>query len=82
MAPGWQRGSAGHRVFGLDSAEVLHVPADTAAGVLPEPIHQRGEVNCVSRRLPVVIAIWIDRRLLSIDSAVGVDAEGEKVEGR
>jgi hypothetical protein len=31
--------------LGLDGAKLLHLPTDAATGVLPEPIHQRREVN-------------------------------------
>jgi hypothetical protein len=65
-------------LVGFDGAEVLHVPADAAAGVLPEPIHRRGEVARVSGGAPVVIGLWVDRRSLSVDSAVAVEGEGEE----
>ena len=51
----------GTSFLGFDGAEVLHVPADTAAGVLPKPIHQRRKVDGIPRGAPIVIAIRVDR---------------------
>jgi hypothetical protein len=43
--------------LGFDGAEVLHLPADTAAGVLPESVHQSGEVDGVAGGPPVVVLV-------------------------
>ena len=66
----------------FDGAEVLHLPPHTAPGVLPEPIHQRREVDRVAGRPPVVIPLRVDRRSLVVDAAVGVEGEGEEGRGR
>ena len=71
----------GAAFLGFDGAEVLHVPADAAAGVLPEPVHQRGEVDRVSGGPPVVIALRVHRRALAVHPAVGVQGQGEKGRG-
>jgi hypothetical protein len=79
MAPrvvAWKCGAP--RFLGFDGAELLHVPADAAAGVLPEPIHRRGEVDRVSGGAPVVTGLRVDRRCLSVDSAVAAEGEGEE----
>ena len=71
----------GAAFLGFDGAEVLHLPPDTTPGVLPEPIHQRREVDCVSGGPPVVIPLRVDRGPMGIDSAVGVQGEGEEGRG-
>ncbi|MDQ4102770.1 MAG: hypothetical protein M3186_03285 [Actinomycetota bacterium] len=49
----------GAAALGFDGAEVLHVPTDAAAAVLPEPVEQRGEVDRVARRPPVVVRVGV-----------------------
>jgi len=66
----------------FDRAEVLHIPADAAAGILPEPIQQRREVDSVTRRPPVVVVGGIERGPVTIDPAVGIEGRVRKVEGR
>jgi hypothetical protein len=68
----------GAAFLGLDRAEVLHVPADAAAGVLPEPIHQRREVDGVARSPPVVIPLGIGRCPFVVYAPVGVIPEAAK----
>ena len=68
----------GAAFLGFDGAEVLHIPPDTAAGVLPEPIQQRREVDRVAGGPPVVIPVRVDRRPVGVDPAVGVEGEGEE----
>jgi hypothetical protein len=68
----------GAAFLGFDGAEVLHVPADTAPGVLPEPIQQRREVDRIAGGPPVVIAIWVYRRPATINPPVGIQGEGEE----
>ncbi len=62
----------GAAFLGFNSAEVLHLPPDTTAGVLPEPIHQRREVNRIPSSPPVVIPIRVHR------SPVGVNPAGHQ----
>ena len=50
----------GATFLGFDGAEVLHLPADATAGVLPAPIHQGGEVDRVSGG-PSVVVVARDR---------------------
>jgi hypothetical protein len=57
--------------LGFDGAEVLHVPPATAAGVLPEAIHQRREVNGVSGGPPVVVVVGVNRRPVGVYAPVG-----------
>jgi hypothetical protein len=64
--------------LGFDGAEVLHIPADTAAGVLPEPVHQGREVDRIPSRPPIVIVRRVDRRAVGIDAAVGIQGEGQE----
>jgi hypothetical protein len=64
--------------LGFDGAEVLHVPAHTTAGVLPEPIQQRGEVNGIPGGPPVVIPIRINGGALGVHPPVGVQGQGEE----
>ena len=71
----------GAAFLGFDGAEVLHLPPDTAPGVLPEPVHQRREVDRVPGGPPVVIPLRVDRRAVGIDPAVGVEGEGEEGRG-
>ncbi len=71
----------GAAFLGFDGAEVLHLPPDTAPGVLPEPIHQRRKMNRIPRSPPIVIPIRIDRRPLGIDPAVGIEGETSHVLG-
>jgi hypothetical protein len=67
--------------LGFDGAEVLDVPADAAAGVLPEPVQERGEVDRVASGSPVVVAIRVHRGSVAIYAAVGVQGEGEEGRG-
>src|SRR3954454_3457995 len=46
----------------FDGGEVLHIPADAAAQVLPPAILEPREVHRPPRRPPVVIRRWIHRR--------------------
>jgi hypothetical protein len=71
----------GTSLLGLDGAEVLHLPPDTAAGVLPEPIQQRREMDRVPRGPPIVIPVRVHRRAPVIDPAVGVQGEGQERRG-
>jgi hypothetical protein len=64
--------------LGFDGAEVLHVPPDTAAGVLPEPIHQRGEVDGVGSSAPVVIPVRVYRRPVTVDAAIGIQGQSQE----
>jgi hypothetical protein len=68
----------GTSFLGFDGAEVLHVPADTAAGVLPKPIHQRRKVDGIPRGAPIVIAIRVDRGPVGVHLAVRVQRQGHK----
>jgi hypothetical protein len=68
----------GAAFLGFDGAEVLHVPADAAAGVLPKPIQQRGEVDRVSGGPPVVIPLRVHRGPLGVDAAVRIQGQGQK----
>ena len=45
---------------------------------MPEPIHQRREVDGIAGGPPVVIVVRIDRRPHSIDGPVGIQGEGEE----
>jgi hypothetical protein len=65
----------------FNSAEVLHLPPDTTPGVLPEPVHQRREVDGVAGGPPVVIPLRIASGPVGVDSAVGVQGEGEEGRG-
>jgi hypothetical protein len=71
----------GTSLLWLDGPEILHVPADTAPGVLPEPIHQRGEVDGITCGPPVVVAVRIHRRAVGINPTVAVEGEGEECRG-
>src|SRR4051812_426514 len=62
----------------LDGAEVLHLPPDTASGVLPEPIDQRREVDRVSGGPPVVIPVRVHRCAVTVDPAVAIEGEGQE----
>ena len=68
----------GTAFLGLDGAEVLHVPPDTAAGVLPEPVQQRREMDRVSRGPPVVIPLWVYRGPVAVHPPVGIQGEGQE----
>src|SRR5947209_12299125 len=59
----------------FDGAEVLHVPSDAAAGVLPESIDQGGEVDRVSRGPSVVIVLGVYRRPVIVYAPVGIERE-------
>ena len=65
----------------FDGAEVLHIPADTAAGVLPKSIHQGREVNGIAGGPPIVIAIRVHRGPVAIDAAIGIQGESEERRG-
>ncbi len=43
----------------FDGSEVLHVPPNTAASVLPEPVDDLREVDRVPSRPPVVVAVRV-----------------------
>jgi len=73
---GMEMGSAAF--LGFDGAEVLHIPADAAAGVLPESIDQRWEMDRVPRCALVVIPVGINRRSLVVYASVGIEGEGEE----
>jgi hypothetical protein len=45
--------------LGLDDREVLDLVAGAAAQVLPEPVHQLGEVQGVERGPAVVVPLWL-----------------------
>ena len=62
----------------FDRAEVLRVITEDAAQVLNEPVHQRGEVQRVPGRPPVVVGARIDGRAVAADLAVAVAGEGEE----
>jgi hypothetical protein len=64
--------------LGLDRGEVLHVIAGAATQVLPEPIHQLGEMQRIKRRPPVVVAVRVHGHALRVDSPVGRQREGEE----
>jgi hypothetical protein len=66
----------------FDGAEVLDVPPDTAAGVLPESIDQGGEVDGVPRGSPVVIVLGVYRRPVMVDAPVESSVSVRNVEGR
>ena len=68
----------GAAFLGFDGAEVLHVPPDAAPGVLPEPIQQRGEVDCVAGGPPIVVVIGVGCGPLGVDAAVGVQGQGQE----
>src|ERR671916_141890 len=71
----------GTSLLGFDGAEVLHIPPDAAAGVLPEAVQQRREMDRVPRGPPVVIPVGVYRRALVIDPAVGIQGQGQKRRG-
>lgn len=71
----------GAALLRLDRAEVLHLPADAAAGVLPEPIDQGREVDRVPSRRPVVVAVRVHRRPVRIHPPVGTEGECQKRRG-
>src|SRR5436305_14080261 len=66
----------GASFLGFDGAEVLHVPPDTAAGVLPKPVHQGREVNGIASGPPIVIAIRGDRGPGAIGAPIGIQRGG------
>jgi hypothetical protein len=68
----------GAALLGFDGAEVLHLPPDAAPSVLPEPVHQRREVDGVAGGPPVVIGVGVYRRPVTINLPVGVQGEGEE----
>ena len=68
----------GAAFLGFDGAEVLHVPADAAPGVLPESIQQRGEVDRVAGGPPIVVVIGVGCGPLGVDAAVGIQGQGQK----
>ena len=62
----------------FDRAEVLHLPAHTPAGVLPEPIHDLREVDGVAGGAPVVVAVRVDRGPVGVHPPVAVEGQGEE----
>jgi hypothetical protein len=71
----------GTAFLGLDGAEVLHVPPDAAAGVLPEPVQQRREMDRVSRGPPIVIPVRIHRGPVAVHPPVGIQGKGQERRG-
>ncbi len=62
----------------LQTGEVLNVPADCPAHVLPEPINQLGKMDRVAGRPPVVIAVRVQRRALRRDPTVAVAGQRQE----
>jgi hypothetical protein len=68
----------GQAPLGLDGGEVLHVVARTPAQVLPEPVHQLGEVQSVERRAPIVVALGVEWHALGVDPPVRRQGQREE----
>jgi hypothetical protein len=68
----------GAALLGFDGAEVLHIPPNTAPGVLPEPIQQRREMNRIPSGPPIVIPIRVHRHPVTINPAIAVQGESEE----
>lgn len=62
----------------FDGAEVLDVPADAAAGVLPEPVDDLREVDRVAGCASVVVAVRVERGPVGVDPAIQVEGQGEE----
>ncbi|HET6953407.1 MAG TPA: hypothetical protein VFI47_23715, partial [Acidimicrobiales bacterium] len=71
----------GQAALGFDGGEVLDPVARAAAQVLPEPVHQLGEVQRIQRGAPVVVGPGVDRHTLAGDPAVAGEGEGDEHRG-
>jgi hypothetical protein len=71
----------GEAALGLDGGEVLGPVAGAAAQVLPEPVHQLGEMQGVQRGAPVVVARGVDRCAVAPHPPVGPQGQGQEHRG-